>query len=103
MELKEHRVKNTKSYISYTYYIDEYGNRIFHGKHTAVRVDDSSFTCFWLHDKLHGEYKSWDRYGEVHDHLFYFHGKFTKAIEFKSDVEKTLFRLQYPDFRFIED
>ncbi len=58
--------------------------------------------CFHFDGVRHGERKSWRENGLIQSHHFFIHGTLIPVVEFKSEEEKLLFRIQHPDFRFIE-
>ncbi len=86
----------------YSYYIHN-GHQYWHGKFIGRRLDGSiAEIAFYLHDKLHGETAYWDAYNTQYKREFYVNGKRSPAPPNLTVEEKTLFLMQYPDFKFIE-
>ncbi len=81
-----------------------YVNGRYHGEYKSWYYSGQLRTrCFYVDGKLHGEYNIWYEVGRRMEHQFFIYDKKFPASKFKSEEEKLLFRIQHPDFRFIED
>ncbi len=97
-----------------TYYVDSNGNQVLHGKHTAWYTSGRLYSgqlysgqlyirCFFVNGNRHGECKYWHENGRLWDHCFYVNSNPFPFMELRTEEEKTLFLIEHPDFRFIEE